>query len=462
MFRDPTVTSPVPTPLKGVMPASPLIGNLFDFARNPLAFVRSAVNYGEHVADWRVPGERISFVTSAEMSHQILVKHYTDFRKAECDVGVMAHVLGNGLVTNNSYSSHKTQRKLAQPGFHFRRIQNYAQTMIDYSYSYATSLEEDEVRDVNDDMFKLTLYIVSKTLFNNDMEHMSALSDEIGALIHELQFIMNKGFQSMFVLPSWIPMPGQKRLARAKSKLMHNIETMIDARRQDDGSFVFGDDLLSMLMEAEYEDGSKMPKELLMEELITLLSAGHETTSNTMTWVFYLIASHPHIQQKSFDEIDQVVGKRELNFDHLAELSYTEQVVKEAMRMYPAAWVLNTRQANKDIEINGVFFPKDKHVMVSPYINHYNPKYFPDPDVFDPERFSPENEAKIPRYAYMPFGGGNRVCIGNSFAMMENKIILAVFVQQFSFSLCEQTKIEPEPQITLSNKGGMKLRVCRR
>lgn len=438
------------------------VGHIFEFGKDPLAFMRRALTRHKPVVDFRVPGEKISLVTSAAMSHQILVKHYEDFRKAERDVGVMAHVLGKGLVTNNDYKSHKKQRKLAQPGFHFRRIQSYARTMVDYTERYSQNWKQSEVRDVNDDMFKLTLFIVSKTLFNNDMTSMLAATDEIGKSMHELQVIMNKGFQSSFALPNWVPMLGQRKLQRSKTRLITAIQAMIDNRTNTDGTFNSGDDLLSMLLEAEYEDGTKMPSELLMDELITLLSAGHETTSNSMSWLLYLLAENPDAQEHVFNEVTGVIENGELNYEDLPRLTYTEQVIKEAMRMYPPAWVLNTRQANRDVVIDGLLFKKDKLVFISPYANHYNSEYFPSPEQFDPERFSAENEAELPRYAYMPFGGGNRVCIGNSFAMMENKIILAKLIETFRFELCEKTKIEPQPQVTLSNKGGMWLRVNRR
>lgn len=438
------------------------VGHIFEFGKDPLAFMRRALKSKKPVVDFRVPGENISLITSASLSHQILVKHYEDFRKAERDVGVMAHVLGGGLVTNNDYKSHKKQRKLAQPGFHFRRIQSYAKTMVDYTESYSQSWKSSEVRDVNDDMFKLTLFIVSKTLFNNDMNSMLAATDEIGKSMHELQVIMNKGFQSSFALPSWVPMLGQRKLQRSKTRLINAIQSMIDNRTNTDGTFNSGDDLLSMLLEAEYEDGTKMPHDLLMDELITLLSAGHETTSNSMSWLLYLLAKNPDAQERVFNEVTGVIKQGELSYEDLPRLTYTEQTIKEAMRIYPPAWTLNTRQANSDVVIDGILFKKDKMVFIAPYANHFNPEYFPNPEQFDPERFSPENEAELPRYAYMPFGGGNRVCIGNSFAMMENKIILAKLIETFRFELCEKTKIEPQPQVTLSNKGGMWLKVSRR
>ncbi|KZY89994.1 hypothetical protein A3744_15550 [Oleiphilus sp. HI0073] len=334
--------------------------------------------------------------------------------------------------------------------------------MIRYTRQYSDDWLTDAERDINDDMFKLTLFIVSKTLFDNDVETMSEVSSEVGKSMHELQEIMNKGFQSMYVLPSWIPMPGSKRLKKAKKRLHDIIQGMIDARTKADGTFESGDDLLSMLLESRYDDGTQMSREQLMDELVTLLSAGHETTSNTMTWVLYLMASHPELQERAYEEVMELLSDSELCLENLDQLSYVEQVIKEGMRLYPPAWVLNTRQAIEDVEVGGYFFEKGKRVFVSPYANHYNPEYFPNPEHFNPERFSEENESKLPRYAYMPFGGGNRVCIGNSFAMMENKIILALLLKSFRFELCARTKVEPQPHVTLNNKDGMWLKVVRR
>lgn len=445
-----------------VIDGSFLFGNLFEFGKDPLAFIRRALKLKQPIVDFRMPSERISLVTSSDMAHQVLVKHASQFKKSDKDVGVMAHVLGNGLVTNNDFASHKKQRKLAQPGFHFRRIQSYADTMIRYTKQYSKDWPASSERDINDDMFKLTLFIVSKTLFNNDVETMSEVSSEVGRSMHELQEIMNKGFQSMYVLPSWIPMPGSKRLRKAKKRLHMIIQGMIDARTLEDGTFETGDDLLSMLLEAQYDDGTSMSRDQLMDELVTLLSAGHETTSNTMTWVLYLMACHPELQERAYQEVKSVISDSELSLENLDQLAYVEQVIKEGMRMYPPAWVLNTRQAVEDVEVGGYFFEKGKRVFVSPYANHYNPEYFLEPDNFNPERFNEDNEASLPRYAYMPFGGGNRVCIGNSFAMMENKIILAKLLENFRFELSPKTKIEPQPHVTLNNKDGLWLKITRR
>jgi cytochrome P450 len=219
---------------------------------------------------------------------------------------------------------------------------------------------------------------------------------------------------------------------------------------------------MSMLLDARYEDGSSMSDQLVMDELITLFVAGHETTSNALMWTIYLLTQHPELQQKLQAELDEVLGERDAQFSDLANLKYTEMVIKEAMRLLPPAWTLNARQANQDTQIGKYLFPKNKVVFISPYANHRNPKYFDQPEMFNPERFSEENEKTIPKHAYIPFGTGPRVCIGQSFAMMEAKIILATLLNRFDVIADKNMKFEPQAQITLSNKEGMKVYLQKR
>ena len=221
-------------------------------------------------------------------------------------------------------------------------------------------------------------------------------------------------------------------------------------------------DMMSMLLDAKYEDGSSMSDQLVMDELITLFVAGHETTSNALTWTIYLLTQHPEIQKKLQEELDGALEERDAQFSDLENLSYTEMVIKESMRLLPPAWTLNARQANQDTQIGQYLFPKDKVVFISPYANHRNPKYFEQPDRFDPERFSTEREKTIPKHAYMPFGTGPRVCIGQSFAMMEAKLILATLLNRFEVTADKNLKFEPQAQITLSNKEGMQVYLQKR
>ncbi len=439
-----------------------LLGCLPEFAEDPLAFFkRLAVAYPE-VVEFRLPMTNVALVTSADLAHQILVKEAKRFRKADRDVGILGTVLGNGLVTNNDFDSHKTQRKLIQPGFHFRRIQSYAETMIDYTDRYVSAWNDSGTRDISDDMFKLTLFIVSKTLFNNDMEDMADGANIIGDAMHVVQDVSDQRFNQAFQFPDWVPTPNNIRIGKARKTLSHVINQMIATRKLPEGGYRDDGDLMSMLLQAKYDDGSEMSEQQIMDELITLFVAGHETTSNALTWTFYLLAKHPEVLKKLHTELDQVMTGNTPSFESLDALKYTEMVIKESMRLFPPAWVLNARQANEDIEIGGYLFPKSKTVFIAPYANHHNPRYFENPEHFDPERFTDDKEKLLPRYAYMPFGGGPRVCIGNSFAMMEAKLILATIAKRYHFSPVADQKLEPQAQITLSNKGGMRVKVSAR
>lgn len=433
----------------------PIVGCLPEMAKDPIQFFKRLTKDYPDCVEFKIPLARLALITSADLSHQILVKENSRFRKADRDMKIMGSLLGTGLVTNNNHDSHKIQRKMVQPGFHFRRIQGYADIMADYSQHYLKDWGDKGTRDISDDMFRLTMYIVSKTLFDTDKEDLSDESNQIGLAVHEFQNIADSRFHQIFHSPEWLPTRRNLKIKKIRSFLNATMRTIISKRTDDEGNISERGDLLSMLLNAEYEDGSKMTEDQLLDELITLFIAGHETTSNALTWTFYLIAKHPEIQEKLYAELDLVLGDTPPSFKDLESLTYTEMVIKESMRILPPVWTLNCRQANEDMVLGNYHIPKDKIFFIAPAANHFNPEYFPDPERFDPERFTAENEKKLPRFAYIPFGGGPRVCIGNSFAMMEAKLILATFVQQYKITLDPKQAIEPQPQITLSNKGGM-------
>ena len=440
----------------------PLLGCLPEFAKSPLNFFKRLTDEYEDVVEFHLPFIDLSLVVDADIAHKILVTESKSFRKADRDVTIMGTILGNGLVTNNDVASHKVHRKLVQPGFHFRRMEAYTKTMSEYTEQYISKWEDGTTRSISDDMFKLTMYIVTKTLFDTDMAEMENEADKIGDTMQVVQDLINKRFHQVFPMPDWVPTPGNLKLAKARKNLYQTIEHIIEARMTSNGEIDDNGDMMSMLLLAQYEDGTKMSQKQVMDELITLFVAGHETTSNALTWAFYLLATHPEIQTKLQQELDDVLKGKTAEFTDLKSLVYTEMVVKESMRLLPPVWVLNTRQANEDTVVGDYLFPKDKVIFISPYSNHTNPKYFPDPEKFDPERFSPENEKSIPKHVYIPFGTGSRVCIGQAFAMMEAKLILASIVQCFDISLAKGQELDPQAQITLSNKNGMKVNIKRR
>jgi cytochrome P450 len=438
----------------------PLIGCLPEFVKSPINFFSRLAREYDPLVEFNFAGMDVVLISDGDLAHQILVKEIQNFRKADRDVLIMGRVLGRGLVTNSDYSHHKTQRKLVQPGFHFRRIQSYADTMSNYTSEVLKDFQTGP-RDISNDMFKLTMYIVCKTLFNMDMNTMAVEADKIGHTMKIVQDSIDHQFNQMFTFPNWVPSPTNIRLNKARKVLNDTMTKMIETRRAESNGHVNPNveprhlDMLSMLLDARYDDGSSMDDQLVMDELITLFVAGHETTSNALTWTIHLLSINPHIQDKLQQELDQVLQQRDARFEDLEDLQYTEMVIKEAMRLLPPAWTLNARQANQDVQVGPYLFPKNKTVFISPYANHRNPKYFANPEQFDPERFSEEREKTIPKHAYMPFGTGPRVCIGQSFAMMEAKLILASVLNRYRVKPDPQQKFEPQAQITLSNKGGM-------
>lgn len=445
----------------------PIVGCLPEFVKSPIDFFERLVNNYDDIIEFNFAGMDVVFICNRDIAHQILVKEIQNFRKSDRDALILGRVLGQGLVTNSDFAHHKVQRKLIQPGFHFRRIQSYADTMSSYTTNFIEGWDSG-LRVISDDMFELTMYIVCKTLFNVDMNEMAEEAEKIGHTMKVVQDCIDHQFNSIIDLPNWFPSPTNIKLNKARKLLNDTISQMIETRRAESSMDHLLEtepkhlDMMSMLLDAKYEDGSSMSNQLVMDELITLFVAGHETTSNALTWTIHLLTLNPEVQEKLHEELDIVLEGRDAQFSDLEHLKYTEMVIKESMRLLPPAWTLNARQANQDTQIGSYIFPKDKFVFISPYANHRNPKYFDQPGKFEPERFSPEREKTIPKHAYIPFGTGPRVCIGQSFAMLEAKLILATVLNRFEVVADKSTKFEPQAQVTLSNKDGMKVYLQKR
>jgi cytochrome P450 len=298
--------------------------------------------------------------------------------------------------------------------------------------------------------------IIAKTLFDADV---ATEAREIGDVITVLLQLLNERFNKLIAIPDWIPTSSNRRLAQASRRLDQLIQRFIDDRRasgEDKG------DLLSMLLLARDEDGTgQMTDKQVRDEAMTLFGAGHETTAVALTWTWYLLSQHPEVEAKLHDELDAVLGGRKPTLEDLPHLPYTEKVIKEAMRLYPPAWG-TSREPITDVEIGGYPIKKGQTIFINIYGVHRDARFFSDPGRFDPERFSPENEKQIPHYAYLPFGGGPRVCIGNAFAMMEARLILATVAQQYRLKLAPGHQVAPQRVFTLRPKHGMKMIAVRR
>ncbi|MFN8468480.1 MAG: cytochrome P450 [Caldilineaceae bacterium] len=446
--------------------ALPLVGSLGPLSGDALVTLPAlAEEYGP-IVRFGILGRQFVLLADPELIRGVLVEKADLFPKAQRDVEILGRFLGKGLVTNNG-ASHRKQRKLAQPAFHHRRIQAYAETMVDYAAAQVDGWHDGAVYDIGEEMRRLTMYIVAKTLFDVDHDEIEAFAAGVGVSIHNLQQISDERFDELFSLPDWLPTARNRLDRRSRETLNAAVDQIIALRRAQsvDGEVPDRGDLLSMLMLARDEDGRPMDDQQLRDEVVTLFVAGHETTSSALTWTWLLLAQHPEVAARLHAELDAVLGPEPGRLPTLADLPqlpYTLQVIKESMRLYPPVWVLNTRTASEDTTIGDYEIPKGTNIFISQYVMHRQARFFPEPQRFDPARWTPEFEASLPKFAYMPFGGGPRVCIGNSFAMMEAQLLLATIAKRWDLALLPGQSPAPSALITLGPKTPIQMRAHRR
>jgi cytochrome P450 len=414
------------------------------------AMLSSARKYGD-IVYFRVGGDQVYMLNHPDYIHEALVEKADKFHKSRQYKEVLARFLGNGLLVSDG-EFWRRQRRLAQPAFHHKRIEAYSKVMVDYTLRMLEGWRDGERRDMAREMMRLTLFVVAKTLFDADL---SGEADAIGQAFTALQETTDKRIGEFIPIPDWFPTDYHRKERQALAALDKIILHIIEERRksgEDKG------DLLSMLLMAQDDDGTQMTDKQLRDEVTTLFLAGHETTANALAWSWFLLSQNPEVEAKLHREVDEVLNGRTPMLEDLKQLPYTEMVIKEAMRIYPPAWAFN-REAIEGVEIGGYLIPKGAMISMSPYVTHRDARWFPEPLRFIPERFVPESEKQLPKYAYFPFGGGPRICIGNTFAMMEARLILATMAQQFSFELVGEHEVKPEPLITLRPKGGLAMRL---
>jgi cytochrome P450 len=315
--------------------------------------------------------------------------------------------------------------------------------------------------DVAEAMSALTMLIVARTLFGADRVAMKDTAERIGAAIHVIQAAADKEFQAPLVLPEWLPTTLNRQRRAAREVLYEIIDRLIADRRAGSDAADSGD-LLSMLLLSRDEAGDRMSDDEVRDQLVTLFVAGHETTSNALTWTWYLLSQNPTVEARLHEEVDAALGDRPPALPDLPHLPYTMQVLKESMRLYPPAWVVNVRRAAADTTLGPYAVRRGDQLWLSPFVMHRRPAFFPDPERFDPDRWTPERERALPKFAYMPFGGGPRVCIGNGFALMEAHLIVAAVARRYRLRLRPGHPIALNAQITLSNHGGMPMTAARR
>ena len=424
---------------------------MFEARRDPLDFFqRAAREYGDYV-DVRFGPLRYFFLNDPDAVRRVLVDNHRNYPKSR-SYEALKLVLGHGLLTSEG-DFWRRQRRLAQPAFHKERLASFAKLMV----ADTTSMLErwrgvgtDTPFDVHEEMMRLTLRIVTRTLFSTDSD---ADADAVGKAItvaHRLHQRVRRraGSVSRLGSPRRRTSGSEKRPRRSISWCLR----IIDERRRpvDDAG-----DLLSHPHSAKDEETrEQMTDRQLRDEVMTIVMAGHETTANNLTWTFYLLSKHPAVARRLRREVREVLGGRTPAIEDLPRLSYTRMVLEESLRLYPPAWVIE-RQAIAADEVGGYVVPAGTIVAICPYTLHRHTRYWANPEGFDPERFAASESAPRPKYTYLPFGGGPRLCIGNSFAMMEAQIILAMVAADCSLDLASGFPVELEPSVTLRPESGV-------
>ena len=430
-------------------------GNFTAFRRDSLAYLQKAASdYGD-VVYFRFGPQDVFFLNHPDYIKDVLVTHHQSFMKGRA-LQRAKRLLGEGLLTSEG-EFHRRQRRLAQPAFHRGRIASYGAVMTDYAARTASRWHDGQTLDISQEMMRLTLAIVGKTLFDTDVE---AEADEIGAALTSVMELFDFLLLPFSELLEKLPLPHVRRFQKARARLDDTIYRIIEERRRSNED---RGDLLSMLLAARDEegDGGQMNDEQVRDEVMTLFLAGHETTANLMTWTWYLLSQHPDVEAKLHEELDAVLEGKQPTVEDVPLLRYTEMVVAESMRLYPPAWAIG-RLALREHEIGGYTIPAKALVLLSPYVAHRDERYFPDPTRFDSERWTPEAKESRPQFAYFPFGGGTRRCIGEGFAWMEGILLLASLARNWRMRLVPGHRVETLPVITLRPKHGMRMTMEKR
>jgi cytochrome P450 len=442
------------SPISHPGPKGKLItGNLKEFKSDTLGFLsRMAKEYGE-VTRFRLgPFQRIYLITNPDSIKEILVTKHKYFVKSQ-EFKSLKPMIGEGLFTSEK-PFHTQQRRLIQPTFKRANIDNYALDMIDITTDYVSTWQDGEERIITQDMMDITLRIINKTMFSMDFKDGHNL---IGKPLDVCMKMAVKRMRSFLQLPLWVPTNNNREYKKAIQSLEKVVYNIIEKRRSEEAVH---EDMLGILMAARDEkDNSGMTYSQIRDEVMTIFVAGHETTATALSWALYLLSQHPEVEKKLHEELDSVIGSRMPVPGDFKNLTYTQNIVWETLRLYPPAFIFG-RRAVEDVVIGGYPFKKGDTLFLSQYLMHRSDKFFDNPDSFIPERFENNFMKTLPLFAYFPFGGGPRVCIGNHFALMEAVFVLACVAKRYKLRLApDHHEVKPLPHLTLRPKRGLRMLV---
>ncbi len=431
--------------------------NSLRFLHNPIEVIMENLHRYGHTYYFYLGGVHKGLMsTHPDLIRHVLQKNHRNYRKSPIHFDKLAQFLGRGLLTSEG-EYWLRQRRLIQPGFHRQRLAALAQTMNDEIEAFldgwvAKNTSASQV-DISPAMMELAFRVVARALFSTYMPESEL--QRLSVLITELQTFIIRLIRQPY-LAWWFQLSGQMGRHKEKALTTREVVARIIHQRRDSAPC---DDLLQMLLDARYEDtGEAMSEQQLIDECLILFVAGHETTANALAWIIYLLAKHPEHITLLRAEHEAVLGMRKPDFDDLPCLEYTLQVIEEAMRLYPPAWITD-RVAIDDDEVAGIPIPAGTMVAISIYGVHHSPEYWDAPADFRPERFAKAQKAAQHPFAYLPFGGGPRICIGNHFALMEMQLILVHLLRRLNWRLAPGQDVQPQALITLRPKNGIYMRI---
>lgn len=445
----PSARLPLPPVAPGAMP---LLGHILPYQRDPLGFLRRAAAAGR-VTELRLLALTAYLLREPEDIERVLVGEHKKFVKDRF-THRLSRAIGQGLVTSEG-EFWRRHRRLMAPAFHHDRVAASAAIMVDAAERAAGEMRPGETRDIHADMMRVTLEIVARAMFDSEV---SAAAKEVGPAVEAMAESFSDSALLLFPWLAHLPLPQNQRFARAKETLDRIVLGLVRERRAKGGG---GEDLLGMLLAAQDDAGRGLSDREMLDELMTIFLAGHETTSLALTFAFVLLSQHPAAEARLVAEIGEVLGGRAPEAADVARLRFTHAVVLEAMRLYPPVWGIG-RENLEDLEIGDRRIPRGSQLWLIQWVNHRDARYFPEPDRFLPERWMDGLERRLPRFAYYPFGGGPRVCIGNAFATTEAVLVLATIARRRQVRVRSDRPLRLASTVTLRPRGPVEATIAAR
>jgi cytochrome P450 len=422
------------------------------YLADPLGYLQSLQREYGDIVYFKLGLQDVYLLSDPQLIHDVLVTHDRKLARVAGPVRGYSRIIGEGTIMTSEGERYRRQRRLVAPALHHRRVMSYGSIMVEEALALAESWREGEPRDIQTDMNHVTLAIVMRALFGADMPA-SSLSGIAGHVEVVLEAFSRRQAR-------YATLQGD-RTQRAIAALDELVYALLAERRRDG---VDRGDLLSMLLLAQDEegDGSGMTDQEIRGEVLALIAAGHDTSSSALTWTWYLLSQNPDAERRLVDELGSVVGDRTPGAEDLPALPYLDRVVSESLRMYPPSGLGTDRLVQEEVELGGFRIPVGSIILFSQYVVQHDPRWFREPDRFDPDRWTPEARATRPKLSYFPFSGGSRACVGSGFASMEIALVIAAIAARWRLVTEPGYRPEIEARITITPRGGMPMTPERR